>query len=217
MLKHNLLAAFVNNPISQAAYLVVALTIASSGCRSGNDCAPLNDQESPQTVCRKMYHSAMDANQSAFAECFHDSQKYRDFVIADFGMLCEYFCFKRALRDHYGDEAVDYFENRATMKEPGAANFKIPPLDRESLWWEKLECTIEGKSAKCYDPYTKQVWNLIQSDGVWQIDLSTVKSDMSRLTRMLNALKAGAEKTRASIGKPGVSIDDIRRILGANI
>jgi len=210
---------------------LVAVTIVVGGCGDTHridDAAPQpghtsmvdnasvqeqqTSQGSPRAVVKKMYHAAIDADKDRFIECFRSPDVYREFLDEYYGDMVACFKMKEAIRQAYGAEGVSYFEDFTTIN-AGDIVFRLPPSDKASRWWEDLQCQVDGDEAVCGDPYQRERLTLVREEGVWRIELPRYVTTQQYVS-IARKGRIATEKTLPLVGKPGVTIDDIRRKMG---
>lgn len=170
----------------------------------------LADRDGPVAVMKKKYFALMDRDKKAFLECFAPSTP-ADFLEAYYDASAEAFAFKRSVYKAYGNEGVERFES--FVGDAGMVAFRLPPLDGNDRWWEKVEVRImDDDRVLCDDPYEMDRFCMVRKDGVWRIDLSSRK--LAHEVERQRTFKRSLEECALDIGKPGVTVDDLRRKLG---
>ena len=117
--------------------------------------------------------------------------------------------FVAAIEKAYSPEVVHFTD---LAGEAGMITFRPPPL--HSPWWESklISIRVNGDEAKYNDPYVCEEMALAKVGGAWKLN-PFIPEDIAK-DMMSEELLAAARACMSDIGKPGVTIDDIRRKLG---
>jgi hypothetical protein len=150
-----------------------------------------------------------------FLECYHVPPNGETFLNAEFDALAIVCEFVSTIKRAYGQDGLAYFQDITTAK-AGMLTFIIPNV--ESPWWKSKvigSIRIDGNEARCYDPVLGLECGMTRTGSAWQINLEVPSS--AACTWKIGYCKMMVEvlgKCMPEIGKPGVTIDDIRSKLG---
>lgn len=198
---------------------VVAITLVTVGCmkqdKAVNEQTPDmgdGDEEQLKRVVETMHKAVMHEDLNLFLRCYPADERYRPLQREIFRNLVLCYRFQDALLKAYGKEGLDDFTDLRTLKRGMGFFPSLPPTDEP--WWEDLEFSIDGSAASCYDPWKRDTKHFVRNNGQWFIDLSKLVPRPEDDIRLARTLNSGYEATLPEIGKPGVTVDDIRRKLG---
>jgi len=197
--------------------LFVGMLYALAGCGGQGTIGvqKISGQDSPPAVLKKMYYAAMDKDKQAFLECFYSPAEYEGFLDMWYEQLAAKADLIRAIDQAYGPEGVKRFKDGRSAQ-AGWVFFAWPPLDKEIPWWEEVEYEVSGHIAWCKDLWSWQTWKMVEENGVWRMELSAFPEIDARTIYGWPAVRAFRKCTK-QVGKPGVTVDDIRRMLGEEI
>jgi hypothetical protein len=175
-------------------------------------CNAPTHQDSPRAVLEKMHKALLAKDKAAFADCFYAPGDLATFVAAHFEGCIVACDFTRKLQQTYGPDGVQRFEDFYSAR-AGMVFFRRPPLDKP--WWEDIRFEVNGDRAEFYDPFAGYNRYLVCIRGCWRIDVSEYSGRVDREVANQRQARRELEACMADIGKPGVSVDDLRRKLGA--
>lgn len=206
-------------------FSIILFAISSSvGCRPNVDMPeqPRNerkqvisraptDQGSPAELLRKLHSAIVGNDYDKFRECHNVPQSSAAIFDAIFACLVAQSRFVAAIEKAYGQEGLNQYWDITTAK---AGMYIVAPPRPASRWWEAEDFSlrIEAGQARFVDPYCRRERTMSCTDGIWRIDFEAPDpkvraADYQMLADILLTCSA-------DIGKPGVTIDDIRSKTG---
>ena len=171
------------------------------------------NQETPTRVLEKLHVAILAKDRVKFMECYQVPLNGGKFLYYFFDMWTAKYGFLAAIEAAYGSEGLAYFTDPRTAKEPGMFILTSPPL--HSPWWESesIRVRVNGDDAAYLDPfYLYRELTMARNNGVWRIHpLIPPNAEWEiQYGMLIEAMRLCSN----DIGKPGVSLDDIRRKLG---
>jgi hypothetical protein len=174
------------------------------------------DQNSPAEVLKKVHFAILNKDRGRYMECYRVPPDGQTIIEAFYTGWVAQYDFVAAIENAYGPKGLAYFQDIRTMKKAGMHNLVLPPL--HSPWWEseQVEIRISGNEARYNDPYFSREWRMVRTGDVWRIDLrlSELTDSPEWERRCVVMFTEVLRACKPEIGKPGVTIDDIRLKLG---
>jgi hypothetical protein len=164
-------------------------------------------QDTPRNLLRKYNKSMLENDIDSFRECYFLDEVGIAFVDAAFESKQKLSEFRDKIEDTYGRETVDYF-----VKEDPDAKASIAfglPVDCGE-WWETVDISVEGDSAKFSMPGSILSLYMRRKDGVWRMESHVLPGkekvaigQTEKLNRMLDfgIEKAGPDYTPQELRK----------------
>jgi hypothetical protein len=193
-------------------FVFMMLFLAAVSCRREAKMITIPDgQDTPQAVIRKMYHAVRDGDREKFLECHTLESGGREVFDQFFETRVATYEFATAVEKAYGTDAVERLGDFRSAGEDMAV-ILMPPLDLN--WLDKIEVTVDGDHATYRNPWERTAYKLVQTGDCWRItrpDLTQdAKSQIAGLMKVRNAVR----DCMHLVGRPGVSVDDLRREVG---
>ena len=201
--------------LKQAFLSALLLASVVAGCSGESSTA---GQDTPRAVLKKMQGSMSKWNKKQYMACFTGPEGYLQLVEASFDSARTFCEFKETLISAYGEEGWEKFENPS---EGGMSmGVKLP----DSKWADTSEIIIEGDTARFDNPMSGAEARMVCKAGVWKIDAGAFAPEgeaskeklEKRAEFMKNWVKILHDVT-AEVGKPGVKVEDLNRMLGERL
>jgi len=168
--------------------------------------------DTPQKALLKMVRSIYLNDRQAYVSCFDDTAVNSSVIIAGFDNVQALLSFRKSMIEAYGKDGWLEFQDYEH------ACLALPALDETEL--EAVAVTIAGNRAEVTGlkglPGVGKV-ELVRADGVWRIspdivfagtgDPAAFRSLARRMTRIIH-------RVGERIGEPGVTAEDIDRMMG---
>lgn len=180
----------------------------SSNSKAGHSAG--SGASSPQALLERLHFALIKGDHSEFARCYMHSEQHKRFLDSVCDVVSSQYEFTDRIEKSYGSDGLAYFSNIRTAK-PGM----IIMCRLRAGWWESANIRLDkgGKQATYDDWYLGQQGHMNFFNGAWHICLSS--KDYTDWDIDVNTIMCNVNRTcMAYIGKPGVTIDDIRYRLG---
>ena len=170
-------------------------------------------QETPTKVLEKLHFAILNKDRARFMECYQVPPNGEVFLKYFFDMWTAKFDFLAAIEVGYGSDGLAYFTDLRTAKEPGMIILVSPPL--HSPWWEseRIRMRVDDNEVTYRDPFFFAELKMTRVSGVWRIT-PFIPKNVDWEIRYEEMAVESMRVCSDDIGKPGVSLDDIRRRLG---
>lgn len=169
---------------------------------------------SPTLAVVKMYRALLGGDRKAFLAMFVGREQDKAVAVALFDMAQQGIAFRKELAKAYGPDACQKFA--ATKVDGTDCNLSLTVADEAQLNQAKIE--IKGNEAVCHKlPGLAPTGDVrfVKHDGVWLLDaaflapMAAPEGSQSVVTTMARSF----EKGRSLIGKPGKTIEDVKRAM----
>jgi hypothetical protein len=173
----------------------------------------LCDQKTPALVLKKVHLATLHADREAFAACYRCPKGAETLLERYCDLQAERYKFLLQVEKAYGSEGFARFVDFRTMKAPGMTNINAPPLHES--WWDKVEFKVRGNEAEYGDPTTGLFAKrqMVCDGNVWRIKFD-LPEPFDVQVKLFDSLIAALRIIEPSIGRPGITIDDLRLQLG---
>lgn len=177
-----------------------------AGCHGKE--SPPQGQDTPQALARKMQKALVANDKARFDECFTGPRGYREIVdaVIEFSQTaCQFY---DAITRAYGPSAVAQYHQTKVLP---SFDLLVPYKDTD---WAEEEITMKGDKAVCVSPNSPDPTILIRRNNIWRVDLTDYCATGQTLISFFKKATKAAKKTTAQVGKPGVTIEDLKRQMG---
>jgi len=185
--------------------LLAACAGGACGCGGGSD-----GQSTPEGVVRKMTTAVVEMDKEDFVACLtgtptemRAANAFMDFLVAGKE-------FKEAMIEAYGEKAW------ADFQDPRGARLTTEVTDNRGEL-HKVKYDVKGDTAVCTFPEGSQRIHLVRKDGRWYVqvrDIITAKGPLEKATEFWEKTAAFIRRSKARIGKPGVTAESLDDEMG---
>lgn len=192
--------------------MIVLFLVFNLNCNRNKSCrSEPNDQDTPEAVLFKIYNSILINDKKGFIECFSRLEDYLKLTEGMFEIGRASIDFKDALINHYGENAWE--EHRKIISDDKAMAILWTPPNDISYFVDQIKITVKGDTAFFVNPTEDLIEiesKLVNENGVWRWDLSYRIEDPEMGLKLQRKCLNGIKETTKDIGKPGISITDLK-------